>query len=194
MKKVLCLLFAALLLLAAGCGKSGRHSASPSPTPAVVTVPTDIPAAQAERRSEAPSAAPTLKPGTNTEYTNALVFENGRVVFGSFNWEFFCAKAGASMYSEIELVDKTEEGDVIRTLSFAEGVYIIEGEGMRKSFKYYRVGNAEIGGAEPFSGELGFLTNDPDLTAQELLSQLPEPVGIGVQGTDGMVIYLDRAE
>jgi hypothetical protein len=192
MKKVLCLIFAALLLAAAGCsGGKGKSGASPSPTPASVNVPTDVPDAYSQTKTT-PGPESTGKPIGERDYGNAVVFENGRAVFGAFNWQYFCAKAGALMSAEIRLIELKEGAETIRTLSYEEGVFVIEGEGMRKSYKYFKTANVsdDAGG---FTGEIAYLTNDPDLAADELIAGLSEPVGVGAQCESGFVVYVNRA-
>ena len=192
MKRVLCLIFAALLLASAGCAKSGngKHGAAPTQTPTVVTVPTDKPNGETYAKvTPAPEA--TGQGSSAGELASSVVFEGGRVVSGAFNWEFFTAKAGASMAAEIDLVETRGGSSAVRRLSFEDGVYAIEGEGMRKSFRFLKT---ETVSGPDFAGTIAYLTNEPDLNAQELLASLSEPASIGAQSESGVIVYLDRAD
>ena len=174
MKKLFCLFAAAALILSCGCAKKTDPEASkPSPTP----------------RTVSESTKATVSATENRDYDNSVVFEDGKLVSGNFNWQYFSAKANAKISGWIEIVSREDGGDAAMRLEYLDGKFTLSGSAER-SYNYLIEDTVSLA-----EGELtvAFLTDDPDMTAEALFGgAAPEKVAIGDAGA-GFIVYVNGA-
>ena len=77
MKRVLCIVFAAMLLMAVGCGKG---------------------------KSQTSANSGNVQTADGKDYDDSVVFVDGKLTGSAFNWDYFYAKAASGRGGDVSLV------------------------------------------------------------------------------------------
>lgn len=175
MKKILALLAAALICLAAftACSKGGGGNARPTSTPS---------------NSAAPE--PTTADGSN--YDNSVSFTNGTLSAGAFNWQFFVGKSGAGRPAKISVISTVEGEEHRYELSFMPGAFTVTSGEEEREYTSLISFTADFEEGEFQMAEISVLTDEPEIDAETFFGgAVPQDVRVGDITDHGMVIYVN---
>lgn len=174
MKKTLCLIAAALMLIAAGCSKK----------PSGGTAAPTVGASQNPSITQDQGADPSQS-GATYDRSKAVVFENGEVS-GTFNWDYFTAKAAAGIAGSVDIVRVDADGEKHWVLEFTGAGFKLTGEGIEAQFA--RMMTDTVGSGEE-TKVISILTSSQTLTVDEFaegFDRLPDICEVTEQGA---VVY-----
>ena len=174
MKKLFCIFAAALMVLCVGCKGGGGTAADPTQD---VTV---IPAV-----TETGTPAPTQTPApVEVSTENSVVFTDGILTEGGFNWQYFYAKVSTNRGADVRLVNGSE----VMTLSYAGGEFTLKTGGSERRFARIVRGTVAVSGG---TAEICILTDDPSLTVESFFDGASaDDAAVGLEKDGSLVIFV----
>lgn len=182
MKRILCILAAVGMMFAVGC----RHADQGED---VVSIVSESPAATAPAETE--KSVPTPAPVDMTD-ENAVCFDNGVFVKGSFNWEFFFAKTRARMNARVRILNARDGGVEDMNLVFEDGAYTLTMGAENVRYACLTGGEFDMPEASGLaSAKIYILTDDPGMTVEAFFGgSIPADVALGYTTASGTVIFV----
>lgn len=160
MKRTLCLLFAASLILAVGCGSTPK-------------------------KPRVSYSQPKIADGT--DYDNSVVIENGALSGSAFNWEFFVKKASANLAAKVVIIVKNGDSSATYAISYSDRSYMLDDGVSVSVYKYLAVFEANLSGG---TYSVGVLSDKEGVTLEEFFGgSVPGEVSVGMSTDAGTVVF-----
>lgn len=170
------------MLFAAGCGRADTGDD-------VVTVTSDAPVVTEPASSADVTDAPAP---VDLSDENAVCFDNGAFLKGSFNWEYFFAKTRAGINSQVRILNVRENGIEDMKLALENGRYILTNGSDSAEYAFLTGGTYDMPESSGFaSADVYILTDDPNMTAEAFFGgSIPADLTLGYTTAAGRVIFI----
>ncbi|MCR5809567.1 MAG: hypothetical protein K6G56_08430 [Clostridiales bacterium] len=166
MKKIVCIILAALMALAfAGCrgNKSGDKN-KPNVTP-----------------------KPTARIADGSGYDNSVTITDGIVERGDFNWRFFLSKIAANMNGSVTVKAEGREYKI----AFSAGSFSVDDGDAVSLYKHLLTFTEELPeGSEHASVEYAILTDDPEMTTERFFGGATDGIKVGMVREGSLLIFM----
>ena len=173
MKKYVCLLIAALMLLAVGCGKTDKPDTG----------------SNGDTKRIDGTAAPDAGQKTDAEEEFSMKFDGLTLTAGDFNWQFFLAKVSANIDARIKVYANDSGDNPTFILTYTDGKYTVENASGTTS--YANMVSFEHSSLEG-SYKITVLTNNKDMTADKFFGVALANVSVGDTNPNGIIVYAEK--